>query len=183
MKPLERLRLATALSHTVPGAKLHLRTDRGESVVVGEGAHADNGPCAMRRVVAASACPNQPDLSEHLVDISVGGALTDVGGGVFSTCRNGIEQRWIATTLLPDRVAQVLADVGLDAVPDEAMHAAVKPDSGLAVTVLAITTSDMRFHHMLDEIAVLAAGACLVEELSCDVSRLAPSNETAGGVS
>ena len=183
MTPLERLRLAAALGHTVPGAEFRLHTDRGESIVVGRHPTADIDPCAMRRVVAASACPGHRDHSQRVVDVSVGGALTDIGGGVYASRFAGCEQRWVASLLEPQCLADLLDDVGLDAVPDEAMHACIKPDSGLGVTILTIAANDARYHHALDEIAAQAAAACFVEELRRGAAELAHSNDLTGGAS
>lgn len=167
MTSLERLRLATALSHTVPDTELRMRTDRSEWIVVGRGSDADIDPCAMRRVVAASACSKRPDISAHIVELSLGGSITDIGGGVFASGRNGIEQRWIATLLAPDRVTRLLDDVDHPDAPDHAVHARLTRDPQLGVTVVAMTTGDLRFHESLDEIALLAAGGCFVSELQC----------------
>ncbi|MFT6763968.1 MAG: hypothetical protein ACJAXA_002632 [Candidatus Aldehydirespiratoraceae bacterium] len=176
MTPLERLRLATALGHTVPGAQLRLHTDRDEIIMVSHHPAADIDPCAMRRVVAASSCAGQPDLSQRIVDVTICGGLVDTGGGVFSRSVGDVEQRWIASLLQPQRLADLLDDVGLEVVPDDAMSARMKPDSALGVTVLAITVNDARFHHALDEIAARTAAACFVEELRCDAAGTAHSN-------
>jgi hypothetical protein len=176
MTSLEHLRLAVALGNTVPGAELHLLTDHGEKVVVSHHPAADINPCAMRRVAAASACPNQPDLSKRVVDITVGGALVDLGGGVFSSLLDEVEQRWVVTLLDPHCVADMMDGVGLDAVPDSAMRATFKPDAALGVTVLAIGVKDARYRYALDEIAAQAAAACFVEELRCSALAIAHSN-------
>ncbi|MEL6894002.1 MAG: hypothetical protein AAFP84_20600, partial [Actinomycetota bacterium] len=75
MTPLERLRLATALVHAIPGAALELRTDQNERIVVGTNPSADIDPCKMRRVVASMACTNRPDLADRVAAMTLGGAL------------------------------------------------------------------------------------------------------------
>lgn len=174
MTPLERLRLAAALCHTVPGAQLHLRTDGDATVVVGPHACADIDPCAMRRVVAVSACAHQPDLSAHLTGIELGGALVDLGGGVAGSQDAGREQRWIATLLPPDRVIAILDDAGSGVIPDEALQATVRPDAGLGVTVVKISSADPRFDHALDAVVEQVAASCFIEELTMPASTAAP---------
>ncbi len=165
MTRLERLRLAGTLAHSVHGAELRLRTDRDEVIVVSHHPAADLDPCALRQVIAASACPGNTDYSERVVDIDVGGALTDLGGGIHATISAGRAQRWIVTPLQPDRLAQLLGAFDLRDVDDEVMHVSVKPDSILDVTSLVLTSNDARFDHAIDEVAVRSAAMCFVEEL------------------
>ena len=181
MTSLERLRLAVALAHTVRGAELHLSTDRGEQIVVSHHPAADIDPCALRRVAAASACPTQPDYSKRVVDISFGGTLIDLGGGVFSSLRDDVARRWVVTLLDPQRAADVMEDIGLEAVPESAMRASLKPDSGLGVTVLAISVNDARYHYALDEIAAQVAAAFFVEELRRSAIAITHSNNRKEG--
>ncbi|WP_040491965.1 hypothetical protein [Ilumatobacter nonamiensis] len=183
MTPLERLRLAAALCHAVPGAQLRLHTDRDETVVVGHHVGADIDPCAMRRVVAASACPHQPDLSAHLSGMEVGGALIDLGGGVAGSQHAGREQRWIASLLPADRIISILDDSGSGLIPDDAMKATVKPDPGLGVTVLMITSIDPRFDHALDAVVEQVAASCFVEELRTSMSNLDREDDHSGSTS
>ena len=165
MQPLDRLRLATALGHAVPGAQLTLHTDRSEHIVVASHPAADVNPCALRRVVIAFGYERCPDHSGKVDDVTIGGALDDLGGGVFRVVRRGIEQRWIATLLAPDVVAELLDVVGLDDVPADAMHGCLKPDSELGVTMLVVTSNDPRYDDVLDEIAQQAAASIFAEEL------------------
>ena len=74
-----------------------------------------------------------------------------------------------------------MGGVGLEAVPDSAMNASLRPDSALGVTVLAISAHDARYQHVLDEIAAKAAAACFVEELCCSATAIAYSNNPKGG--
>ena len=186
MTPLERLRIASALCHAVPGAELRVQTDSDEMIVVSHHRAADIDPCALRRVVAASACPGQPDLSERVIDVTVGGSLVDIGGGVFAVSAGGFEQRWVASLLKPQRVADLLREVGLGAVPADAMCVRLKPDSDLGVTMIAVTTVEAQYHHALDEVAAQAAATCFVEELRCAAAVFAAagsahSSQRAGG--
>lgn len=169
MTPLERLRLAVSLAHCVPGSELRLLTSNDETIVVNAHPAADLDACAMRRVVRAASCPSRPDVSERVVAVAYGGSLEDLGGGVFRAVSNGREQRWIASLLRPRRIADLLGDVGLHEVPDDAMHACLKPDAELGVTLMVITADDARHAHHLDEIATRAAAAIFVDEMWCSV--------------
>lgn len=171
MTPLERLRLAAALGYAVPASELRLHTLAGETIIVSARPVADIDPCAMRRVVCAFACPNNTDHSGRVAAVGFGGSLVDLGGGVFGVGRNGTEQRWVASLLTPERIAELLDDFGLDELPDEAMHACLKPDPELGVTLLAITANDERYRDLLDDIATQAAAAIFVEELRCAATR------------
>jgi hypothetical protein len=51
---LDRLRLAAALAHRLPGAQLLLRCPNGSQVTVGRADRDDLDPCQFRRVVVAS---------------------------------------------------------------------------------------------------------------------------------
>lgn len=170
MNSLEQLRIAVALAHTLPGAELRLHTGVSGDLVVSPHPAADIDPCTMRRVVIASRCPDVPDHAARVESMSLGGALDDLGGGVFRTVSDGLEQRWIATTLGPGVVADLLDLVGLDTVPEEAMQGRLKPDGDLGVTLLVITANDARFDHDLDEFAAQAAASMFTAELLRDAA-------------
>jgi len=165
MTSLERLRLATALTHTVPGATMHVACHSGQRVHVGSSPGADLDACAMRKVVIASGRPEVRDYSELVADITVSGALQHLGGGVYRRVFDDVEQRWLATVLPPETVAELLDLCGPAGTPDDAMHACLKPDCELAVTCLVITANRSEYQHVLDEIAASASAAILVEEL------------------
>lgn len=165
MTNLERLRLATALAHTVPGASMRLTCHSGQEVIVGPYVDADLDACAMRKVVIASARPDMRDYSELVADITVSGTLQHIGGGVHRRVVDGAEQRWIATLLPPETVAELLDLCGSGRVPDDAMHACLKPDCELAVTCVVITANSAQYEYAIDEVAAIATSSILVEEL------------------
>lgn len=183
MTPLERLRLATALAHTVPGTELRLVTDSGEQIVVSRHPAADIDACKMRQVVAASACPRHPDLSRRIGSVMVGGALVDLGGGVFGSRSGGLEHRWVASLLPYPKLSELLDDVGHHQVPADAMRASLKPDPELGVTVISVTSNHVRFDHALDEVAAEVAAACFVAELCSHMATLAHSDDRIEGAS
>ena len=96
------------------------------------------------------------DYSELVADITVSGALQHLGGGVYRRVVDDIEQRWLATLLPPETVAELLDLCGPAGTPDDAMHACLKPDCDLAVTCLVITANSREYEHVLDEIAANA---------------------------
>ena len=165
MTSLERLRLAVALAHSIAGAELRLTCGPDDTIVVSDHPAADLTTCAMRSVVIANECRSTPDYSARISSIQFGGSLDDVGGGVLRTrtvC--GMEQRSVATVLAPDAVVDVLDRVGGE-VPDDAVHANVRTDAELGVTVFTITAIDRRFDAAVDEIITAAAAACFTAEL------------------
>ncbi len=183
MTPLERLRLATALVHAIPDAEMRLRTDQNECVVVSRAPGADIDPCKMRRVVAAMACPHRPELADRVTEVTFGGSVSDLGGGVFASRSSDGEHRWVASLLGFPTVSELLSGVGPDGLPDEAMRACLKPDPELGVTVVGITANDARFDDVLDEVAGQAAAACFVAELWGAASTVAHESGRIGGAS
>lgn len=170
MTPSEHLRLAAAIAHIVPGAELRLSPRHGRQVLVGRRPNADIDPCPFRQMVAAAAFPDGPDLADHLGLIEIGGAIVDVGGGVWASSVDRRQQRWIASFLPPHRLAELLDAIGLDTVAPDAMHACLKPDPLLAVTVAAITADDLRALEFLDDVASSIAATCLIEGLRTELS-------------
>jgi hypothetical protein len=170
MTPLERLRLAVAVGHAVHGAELRLDTDGGDLIIVSSHPAAQLDHCTMRGLVAASAHPAKPDVSEHIVSIELGGSLSDAGGGVYRVVRQGHEQRWIPSLLHPTRLAELLTPLRIDGVTNDELHATLKPDAQLGVTLVVLTTAE-RFVDRLDEAAEYVAASIAVDELNCAVSR------------
>jgi hypothetical protein len=172
--PLERLRLAVALGHGTPGAELRLHAAGGETVIVSSHPAADLDHCALRRVVLDGARPDQPDHSDRIAAVEFGGVLDDLGGGVFRVVRDGPEQRRVASLLRPDRVAGIVETIAIDDRCERSMHACLKPDTDLAVTLVVITTDDPGFVTELDEVAARISAAIFAEELWCAAMQLTP---------
>ncbi len=185
MTSLERLRLSTALAHTVPGAALHLRCRSGQELTVSCHPSADLDPCAMRKVVIASACADVPDYSQQVVGITVTGSLEHIGGGVHRRAVGRVEQcvveqRWMATLLQPDIVASLLDECRVGDLPVGAMHGCVRPDGDLAVTCVAITSNGAEYDRFLDEVAAQAMSTFMVEELLHAATQEAPARRDEG---
>ena len=83
----------------------------------------------MRKVVIAGLIASQEvrDCSELVADITVAGALQHLGGGVYRRVFDDVEQRWLATLLPPETVAELLDLCGPAGTPDDAMHACLSP--------------------------------------------------------
>ncbi|MGB3734139.1 MAG: hypothetical protein WA964_04230 [Ilumatobacter sp.] len=182
MTPLERLRLAGALAYNVRGSELRLHTGNGDQIVVSHHPAADLDPCVLRRVIIASACPDGTDYSGRIADIDVAGALTDMGGGVFRTSRDGHEQRWIASLLRPDQLTELLHHVGNGCVGGDGFRACLKPDARIGVTTIVITSTDVSFDHAIDLVAAEVAASCFVQELLCSIPGITHDvSRTTGG--
>ncbi len=167
MTPLERLRLATALTHTVPGAAMHLRCNAGDELTVSGHPAADLDPCAMRSLVIATMSGEATDYSERIDRITVAGSLQHLGGGVHRRVYGAMEQRWIATLLPPDAVGELLDDCRVGELPPAGMKGCVKPDPSLGITCIAITSNNATFDTFLDEVAAQAMATLMVAELLC----------------
>ncbi len=166
---LEAIRLASALVHAVPGAELRLTCAAGVDVVVSRHPAADLTPCAMRQVVIDARRRSAATLGgsvSRIVELAVGGSMEEFGGGVVrSRTPCGAEQRWLATTLPWELVADLLRELPC---PD-AMHATVRPDDALAVTLVGVSTTTADLVPQLDRLGASLAAQLLVEELLASV--------------
>jgi hypothetical protein len=171
MTLLEQLRLAVSLAHTVPGTELRLHCRGGQVVTVGSHPSADLDACAMRQVVLAGSAPDQRGPLDLVHVVEVRGALEPYGGAIFRRRVGASEERWFATLLRPDHTADLLRACHLSDVPDDAVHATVKPDGCLGVSVVQLVTPHRLWAHRLDAAAAAAHAACLVEELLASVRR------------
>jgi hypothetical protein len=169
-QPLDRLRLAAALAHRIPGARLVLRGPTGADITIGRDPGDALDPCQFRRAVVASSVPGAPDLGTQLDPIALTGHPESLGGGVYATsCPHG-SSRWFATLLDPDRARGVLAGI-TGPVPDDLVDAGLGIDRNLAVTVVRITACGRDLDAELDDLAQRAFAACCVEELVSTVRR------------
>jgi hypothetical protein len=160
---LDRLRLAAALAHTVPDAVLALTYADGTVIAVGFGPGADLDPCSLRSLVRGAIASLGSRWADDVVGLSFAGSLSSVGGGVYR--RNGEQGRecLFATTLCPYAVQRALAECEVP-IPSERIDVSVRCDAALGVSigVLRVPERDVAY---LEDVAVRANAACLVEEL------------------
>lgn len=167
MTTLEHLRLALALTRTVRGAHLRMTTD-DRVLTVGCHPTADLDPAVLRALLRRRGGGDHPDLLGAVRSLDVGGALEDLGGGLYRRRSEGIEERWFATLVAPEVVASLVCRPRRDAagdVPRLGLH----PDGCLGVTVVRLTVEDPDLAHLLDPTAAALVASCLVEELLSDV--------------
>ena len=96
----ERLELATALIHTLPGGALVAVNDTGQTITVGRHPSADVNPCRWRSVVVdhieGRVQPPFADLSLR----EIGGSLERAESGGFID-RAELDRHWFAAKLPP----------------------------------------------------------------------------------
>ncbi|MFQ5556487.1 MAG: hypothetical protein ACE5GB_03120 [Acidimicrobiales bacterium] len=166
---LDLLRLAVGLVHSVPGAELCLTMNDGTRRRVGTHPSADIDPCAMRRVLLAGACSTRPDPSRWIRQVHLQGSVRHEGAGIYRDL-SATARWWTATLLGPGEVsghltalrAIELPDVEL---PDIEVSAAIKPDDGLGVTIVALSAPRARHDSVVRELTMAATSLFLVNEV------------------
>jgi hypothetical protein len=160
---LEQVRLAAALAHTVSDAALSLTYADGTVLSVSFGPGSDLDPCSLRSLVGAAIESPADRWTDQVVSIGFAGSLSPVGGGVYR--RRGEQGRecLFATTLCPYAVQRVLAECEVP-IPSDRIEVSVRCDAalGVSVGVVRVPESDLAY---LEDVAVRAQAACLVEEL------------------
>ena len=179
MTPLDRLRLAAALTHSIAGAQLRIDADTGERLVVGTHPAADLDPCKLRRIVGSAAASRLTDQLDRLTAIEFAGSLTERPGGVFEIADGHRVRRAVTTFVTADGVLELvgrLADVA-----DSAVEATLRPDGGVGVTVIEFV-GPSEAEAELDAIAERVASMCFVAEVLRDARRLANAASDASEV-
>jgi hypothetical protein len=160
---LDQVRLAAALAHTVSDAVLALTYVDGTVLSVSFGLGADLDPCSLRSLVGSAIESPDDRWTDQVVSIGFAGSLSPVGGGVYR--RRGEQGRecLFATTLCPYAVQRVLAQCEVP-IPSDRIDVSVRCDAvlGVSVGVVRVPESDLAY---LEDVAVRAQAACLVEEL------------------
>jgi hypothetical protein len=170
----DRLLLASALVHARPGARLSAVDAEGRRLVVGGHPSADIDPCRWRAMLIAAIDGGGSSLPDGLrLDGLDGSLMPAAGAGVDD--RNDPGRRWFAVGLPACLVIDVLRTADLGAVPNQAVHATVRPDPALGVTVVGVTVVgvgvDVGGHEpALDQVATAIAGAWAVAELCFGLS-------------
>ena len=160
---LEQVRLAAALLHTVPDAALSLAYADGTVLSVSFGPGADLDPCSLRSLVGAAIALPRDRWTDQVVSITFAGSLSSVGGGVYRRRGELGLECLFATTLCPYAVQRVLAECDVP-IPSDRIEVSVRCDAalGVSVGVVRLPESDLAY---LEDVAVRAQAACLVEEL------------------
>jgi hypothetical protein len=113
-------------------------------------------------VCSAIASPSNR-WTDQVVSIGFAGSLSAVGGGAYR--RRGEQGRecLFATTLCPYAVQRALAECEVP-IPSDRIDVTVScdPALGVSVGVVRVPESDLAY---LEDVAVRAQAACLVEEL------------------
>jgi hypothetical protein len=137
MTRLERLRIAAALAHTVPGVTLQVTWCDDTTTLVS--AHG-NGlrPCELRHLVSGAVRFRPGAFVGGMADVAVAGGLADLGSGVYATgCRQGVPVRWLSAFLHPQTVKEIAEDCPH---ATDQLEVSIHPDQDLGVTVVAIRT-------------------------------------------
>ena len=161
----ELLRLGVALAHVVPEAEMRISAPAGSNLSVSSNPSADMDICDLRQLVVSSSCPRQPDVSQWIKVIEIGGSLEYCAGGVYRSLGTPDDQRWFATLLSPREVIDVLMRLESRSEVDESVKALLKPDLALDVTSVRLRAGDPAAGVDIDEAAQTVHGACLVSEL------------------
>jgi hypothetical protein len=170
MTPLDRLRLAVALAHPVAGSQVVLTCVSGRVVRATNHPSGDLTLCQLRRLALTCAGRDGPDLSRILHEVTVAGALQDLGAGIYRhRPLSGLEQRWFATFLAPDTVAGLCRSVPVPS--DVDLSARIYPDVALGVTVVCVEALDDTRNGRVDGVAFDASLACLIGELRASTPR------------
>ena len=165
----ERLELATALVHALPGGALVAVNDTGQKITVGRHPSADVNPCRWRSVVVDHI---QGRVQPAFADLSlceIGGSLERVESGGFID-RAEPDRHWFAAKLPPCVAVQVLREVKLKGLPEEVVSASVRPDLELGVTVVGVGIDAPCMANALDTLAADIGGALAVAELCASIS-------------
>jgi hypothetical protein len=165
----ERLELATALVHTLPGGALVAVDGTGRTITVGRHPSADFNPCRWRSVVIDHI---EGRVQRPLGDLSlceIGGSLERADSGGFID-RAEPDLHWFAAKLPPCVAVQVLREVDLKGLPEEVVSASVRPDLELGVTVVGVGIDAPCMANALDTLAADIGGALAVAELCASIS-------------
>jgi hypothetical protein len=166
--PLDRLRLAAALTHSIAGAQLRIDADTGESLFVGAHPAADLDPCKLRRIVSSAAACRLADQLDRLTAMEFGGSLAELAGGVFAIDDAACTRRAVATFLTAEAVLELIAE--LQDVDTGDVDARIRPDSCVGVTLIEFSAPTDR-GEVVAAVAQRVATMCFVAEVLRDARR------------
>lgn len=163
----ERLRLATAMVHSIPGATL--RVGNGvQSVVIGAHPAADLSPCRWRGMLTSADLSGGIGAWADCRLLAVGGVLERTRSGMFVD-RSDPGCRWAAFRLPPCVAFDVLKQTPLDPLPDDAVTATVRPDPELGVTIIGIGVDAPGMADVLEDLAASVYASLSVAELTMSI--------------
>lgn len=168
MTPLDRLRLAATLTHSIAGAQLRIDADTGESLVVAAHPAADLDPCKLRRIVSSAAACRVSDQLDRLTAMEFSGSVVELAGGVFAIDDATRVRRAVVTFLTTEEVLELIA--GLDDVDTGDVEATIRPDSCVGVTLIELSALTGRAD-AVGSVAQRLASMCFVAEVLRDTRR------------
>lgn len=162
---LERLRLATALCHSVPETELVLHRRHGGPLRVSRAPGADINPCQLRQIVGAHACPAGVASVSRVTSIELNGSLTNYGGDLYATSLGSGHQRWFVSFLHADHIRHILETVECPNEASEAISVNLNVDTVLGVTVVLLSIETSEFRDDLGRTATRAYRQAVIDEL------------------
>lgn len=171
-RPLDPLREATCLAHTIPGVSLRLVTSTGRRLLCSHHClGADLDPCTLRAsLLAAPVDRAMARFVEMFDDVEIAGGLTHLGGGLFDcSTTSSAHERWFATALDEHRIVDLLGDCPIDSDGDDSVGILIKPDAALGVSAVCLVSDDDAGGLALDRLGAWLVGAVLVAELLDDI--------------
>lgn len=165
----ERLELATALVHALPGGALVAVNDTGQKITVGRHPSADVNPCRWRSVVVDHIQGRVRPPFGYLSLCEIGGSLERAESGGFID-NSEPDRHWFAAKLPPCVAVQVLRELNLKGLPEEVVSATVRPDLELGITVVGVGIDAPCMATALDTLAADIGGALAVAELCASIS-------------
>lgn len=165
--PLDSIREAACLAHTIPGVALRIPLSSGQHLLVSHVClGADLTPCQLRSALIVGRTHDLRLLTDQITGAEVTSGLLHLGGGLYERGWDGLDERWFTSTMDPALLAEELR-----ACPDcGPFDVIVKPDSELGVSAVCVraipgspaATGDRA---ALDATAWKALSACIVAEL------------------
>jgi hypothetical protein len=164
-----QVRIAVALAHSIPGVRLQVTLRDGSTVLVGAGCLGALTPCQFRAAIVDR--DRGQVLLEAIESVAVSGGLADLGGGLYERGgANGDQtERWFASTLAPDAIADALTG-SIAGIPDDAFETVLRPDPELGAGTVCLRAIHPALDHRLDDVAHWALSRCLVAELLAGVA-------------
>lgn len=163
MENLQRLRVATALAHSVPDASLTLTWTDGSCCVVSHDTGSPMNLCELRHLVAGAYRFRADPFVSAVQQVDLRDGLVHIGAGLYSTgCPLVSRSRWMTTFLPPEEVRAVIEGCPVD---HESLSGRIVPDCALGVTVICIDTPTEKID-VLETAAVWTNSELLVAELT-----------------